>query len=656
MSRLPRFILSLIFLNLLILHTQAAASLSEAEKSFAEMKVYSADGKPWRDAQEDWDGAKKRIATDDHWKRWLEHEQAAVDKWISKQSDRVSWVCGWHHEFVSPKDAAYLTWTTEIPGEDVSFFHSPSDPHVEITPKLMAAWVYDFRYTHAQMMYRSARLYKLTGNKRYAEWSAAQLDFYSKHYYEWQTHKKESGARLYWQTLDEATSGFQYINTVRLIEETVDPARKQYWWDHFFKPEADLLNSEFLKIHNIANWHRCCVAAFALVYHDDKLWHKAIDGQFGLREQIAKGITDDYLWYEQSFHYNEYVVEALRNLFEIAGLYHRTDEIALEIAKGENLMLSPIYLRFPNNTVPNPADGTGVETAPHHSFLASTYRVFPTTLGLDTAKEEYNWNTLIDPPQESSKPSIIPAVTSRNMAASNMAMIRKGPWQIFLHYGQLTQSHSQAEALNYSVFYGNDDITHDPGTTGYGSLYHKEYFTLGLNHNVPLIDGNGEVPPQKGHLLKYSAEEGTMIAMQPKYRSNAIAGRTLAITGGSLVDVAQIKSRDGTPHALGLAFHIEGKADLPSQFTPVTNFTENKPVSFKYWKSVKATECKDEISIMTQCGETRMKVTFRVKGPFKIWHAVTPDTPPKLREGFYLETYSNEATFMTILTPVVEHS
>ena len=79
-------------------------------------------------------------------------------------------------------------------------------------------------------------------------------------------------------------------------------------------------------------------------------------------------------------------------------------------------------------------------------------------------------------------------------------------------------------------------------------------------------------------------------------------------------------------------------------------------MSFKYWKSVKATECKDEISIMTQCGKTRMKVTFKVKGQFKIWHAITPDTPPKLREGFYLETYSNEATFMTILTPVVEHS
>ena len=80
MSRLPRFILSLIFLSLLSLHTQAAATLSDAEKSFAEIKVYSADGKPWRDAQEDLDGAKKRIATDDHWKRWLEHEQAAVDK------------------------------------------------------------------------------------------------------------------------------------------------------------------------------------------------------------------------------------------------------------------------------------------------------------------------------------------------------------------------------------------------------------------------------------------------------------------------------------------------------------------------------------------------------------------------------------------------
>ena len=202
-------------------NSSAADKLQDAEHAFSEMKVYSAEGRPWRNAEEDWDAAKQRVATNPSWQNWLTKEKAAVDAWIAKRSDRVSWICGWHHDFVSPKDAAYLTWTPEIPGEEVSFFHSPSDPHVEITPKLMAAWVYEFRIQHAEMMLRSARLYHLTGEKKYAEWSASQLDFYAEHYMEWTPQRKDQGARLYWQSLDVATSGFLYINTVRLIEDAI---------------------------------------------------------------------------------------------------------------------------------------------------------------------------------------------------------------------------------------------------------------------------------------------------------------------------------------------------------------------------------------------------------------------------------------------------
>ena len=51
---------------------------------------------------------------------------------------------------------------------------------------------------------------------------------------------------------------------------------------------------------------------------------------------------------------------------------------------------------------------------------------------------------------------------------------------------------AQAEALNFSAFYGDTDITHDPGTVGYGSPLHKGYYTRGLNHNVPLLNGEFE--------------------------------------------------------------------------------------------------------------------------------------------------------------------
>ena len=80
-----------------------------------------------------------------------------------------------------------------------------------------------------------------------------------------------------------------------------------------------------------------------------------------------------------------------------------------------------------------------------------------------------------------------------------MAVLKDGPWQVFIHYGQPPiKSHLQAEVLNYSAFFGDVDVTHDPGTVGYGSPLHRNYYIQGLNHNVPLVNGEGQEQPPKG--------------------------------------------------------------------------------------------------------------------------------------------------------------
>lgn len=629
----------------------AAAAAGTPEAEFAELKVRAPDGRPWRVAREDWDGAKARVASDPAWRAWLRRERADVDAWMATRRDRVSWACGWYHDFVSPQDGSHLTWTPQIPGEEVAFLHSPSDPRVALTPKLMGGWVFFFRSKHAEMMLRAAQLFRLTGEPRYADWAAEQLDFYAAHYREWQPQRKDQGARLFWQTLDEATVGTKYIEVVRLLGGGVEAARRRRWWDQFFHPVAEVLNHGFESIHNIANWHRCAVAEFALEYHDDALWHEAIDGRYGVKAQVAQGITADYLWWEQSFHYNEFVVEAHLSLFTAAGLAGRAGELAHEMAVSENLMLAPLSVRFPNGLLPNPADGTGIEVVPHRAFLAGTYRVFPTTIGLAEAAQRHDWATLLDPPPPVSPPETLPPVVSRNLEASRMAVLRRGPWQVFFHYGQLTKSHAQAEALNFSVSYGDVDVSHDPGTTGYGSAFHRDYFTRGLNHNVPLVNGEGEVPPQPGGLREFSAERGRVTAEQPAYRPGVAAARTLQVEDGRLTDRATVRSTRGTPEVLGLALHVQGKVALPADFRADPAFAEGRPAAFGFWRDVTRTTGRDEASFVVDYGTLKLRVTIAVPGKFTIWHGSTPDVPPARREGFYVETLGREATFTTTFEP-----
>ena len=440
---------------------------------------------------------------------------------------------------------------------------------------------------------------------------------------------------------------------VRLLQDYVDPARKQRWWDEFFQPEASVLNHNFQTIHNIANWQRCAVAQFALVYHNEALWHRAIDGKFGVRDQVARGITADYVWYEQSFHYNEFVVQALLTLYTEAGLYGRSGELAHEMVAGENLMLAPLYLRFPNGLLPNPADGTGIETAPHLSFLADTYRVFPTTLGLVAAASRRDWNTLVDPPPPSPRPDVLPEVKSQNLAATRMAVLKQGPWQVFLHYGQLTASHSQAEALNYSASYGTTDITHDPGTVGYGSPFHKEYYTRGLNHNVPLIDGEGEVPPEAGspaRLFRGSRPRVRRPAgLRPERRRRTVPRHRRRSAGRRRhhPDQGRLDARART----FAAPPGQGAACRRPSGRPTPLASRGQPPSDTGTTSRPQT-CHDQASFDVDFGDLTLRVTIAVPGEFTIWHGSTPDVPPHRREGFYLETHGASATFTTTFSPV----
>jgi len=622
----------------------------EPEKQFAEIKVFDAQGRPWRTAVEDWAGARQRVAAEPAWTQWLAAERQAVDAWMARHHDRVEWVAGWSHDGVSPKDGSALTWTEKIPGEEVPFLSSPSDPQVAITPKLMAWWVVSFRDRHVETIRRAARLWRLTGDETYARWATAQIDFYADNFLKWEPVRADQGARLFWQTLTEATNLVKFTEAVRVLGDRVPAEQRARWREKFFQPEVAVLNKNFQLVHNIATWQRSAVAQVALLFGDEAMWREALDGKFGLRRQIAEGITSDYLWYEQSLGYNSYVVAAVNTLFTTAGLYGRAGELAAEMATAENLMLATLYLRFPNGQLPNPADNKGILTAPNRAAIAANYRVFPTTVGLAEAARRRDWDTLLDPPAADPRPIVLPAVTSRSFESSRMAVLKSGPWQVFLHYGQLTKSHAQAEALNYSAFFGDTDITHDPGVVGYGSPLYKGYYQRGLNHNVPLVNGEGQEPISPGELLSFSP--AAVAAAQPAYRKDARARRSLAITGDRLTDTATVESTATTPQKLGLALHLQGQVRLPAAFTADASFKTGRPEPFGYWSEVRAATYRDRAEFDVAYGKLTLRVTIATPGDFKLWHASTPDVPPRRRESFYVETTGTTATFTTTFEPV----
>jgi hypothetical protein len=291
------------------------------------------------------------------------------------------------------------------------------------------------------------------------------------------------------------------------------------------------------------------------------------------------------------------------------------------------------------------------------------YRVFPTRIGLERVKSERNWNTLLDPPPAPpAEVPELPPVTTRNFETSRMAVLRSGPWQVFLHYGQPPiKSHLQAEVLNYSAYYNDIDVTHDPGTVGYGSPLHRNYYIQGLNHNVPLVEGEGQEQPPKGRkpdpftktrageLLEFSINLPRITVAHPVYRRDARAQRTLSIEGDKLIDVVQIETTKVAPPKLGLALHVQGKVDVPDGWASDEAFNQGRPKAFSYWTDVRTATFHDHAAFDVDYTGLVLKVTLAIPGQFQLWHGSTPDAPPNRREGFYIEAVGNSKVFTTTL-------
>ncbi len=614
--------------------------------AFSELKI-QAGGSPLRQPREDWAGARKRVAQDAKWKRWLQRTREETDHWIATRHDRVEWVAGWWHDFVDPEDGNFLVWTPDEPGENT--LTSRSGRTIRLTEKLHRAWVYSFRSRHSGTMAEAAMLFRLTGEEKYARWAAAQLDFYATNYSRWPLQTEKGKARLMHQSLDEAVNLIRLVNTARFLDGYAKADRKALWARQLFKPEAQLLQESFTRIHNIACWQRSAIGHVALYSGDRSLWQEAVGGPFGIRSQLEEGVTSDYLWFEQSLGYNAYVVRGLYPFLLYAAQQGRGAELQWEMSVVQNLMLSPIALRFPTGQLPNPADTTGGPgRAPNLELLAGCYRLFPTPWGLEQATRNTNWDTLVDPPPGAS-PAALPETISRSLESSRMAILRKGPWQVYFHYGQLDRSHAQAEALNFEAFHGETDVTHDPGTVGYGSPLHRGYFTTGLAHNVPLIDGQGQESWNPGRLDKYDPENGLVAASQDQYRQGVRVRRELSVQGISLVDRVRVEA--ATAGKVGLVLHLQGEVELPAAFRAQADFARGRAESFAHWSDVKSASFERSASLLVRYPGKTMRVSFSLPGTLTVSHGRSPDTPPRKRDSLYVETSGQSVTFQTVIEP-----
>lgn len=627
---------------------------------FSELKIHDAKGNPWRTAREDWEHARQLVAKDPEWKEWVDEKRAEVDAWIKKfPYDRTNWICGRLGDGISKIDGSKIKFTNDIPGEDVDYFESSLGNREPVSPKLMGAWVAEYRRTHVRKIAEAARLWRLTGEEKYGKWAEDQIQFYADNYLKWPISdhidpvtQKAGGTRIFCTGLETGMQLFHFMDAVRALGVRVAPGKRRYWLDHLFIPDARVLENHFgsQEFHNISLWQWEGVAVVGLMANDEDMWRRALAR---VRERLAIGITSDYVWNEQTFGYNGYVVGAARCLFIAADLSGKGDELAFEKNCVGNMMLAPMYLGFPDNALPIVGDcGVRPITVPQYEMLGAAGRFFPTSAGLEQAKKIKSWDSLLDPlPLPPEGVLRMPEVRSKNFEGLRMAILKSDPWQVFLLYGQLVAAHAQDEVLNFSAYYGKTCLVRDAATVRYGSPFHGNYFTRASAHSVPLINSLGQQvrPLNSGTLDVFSVNPPLMTASQPEYRRDAGVVRTFKIENNELVDTVTVTATlPGSD--IGLILHLQGQVAMTPAFAVDPDFLKGRPAptAFSYWEDVKRAAFNDEAEFKVNYNGLWMRVIVTVPGNFTVWHALSPDTPlPAKRDTLFFEVKDRKTVAFT---------
>ena len=601
---------------------------------------------PVRAAIEDWPTARRLAVDDSNWKAWLAGRRDLVTKWFAAPRDRLDLIAGYPNDLVDPTTGVAVNWTIDMP--------EPPAGSTAGAVKFKQAWVAINRQYNITRTLDAARFYQLTGDIAMAETAAKQLDFYAQNYMSWPLRTAIGNARMLGQSLDEAGSVLEMLEAAKALQSYASQARAATWRLGLFKPmAANLQTYAYGALNNIDLWCAAAVAAIGLQTSDQTLIDAGTTGPRGISAVIAQGVTLDGIWSEGSFAYNNYVVLALARFFDLAALTGRSDLVTRYAPAVQRMLLAPVLFRFDDGTLPRPSDTRGavppIDTGTH----AAMYRHVPTTFGVQSAAANRSWPTLIDPPQAGVQPGALPASQSIHAEDTRMLLMRKGDWQLFVHYGQKTINHAQEEALSYELVKGSNSITRDAGTaTSYSSIQHLEYFSKGVGNNVPLIDGLGQEQWAPGTVQAIDAAAGNADLLQPTYRKDVSARRSFALATDSMTETTRITLLPALPTArrLGVMFNTTCAVTVldTRAGTATPGAAPLGSPGFSQWTNVTTQLAQATWTAHLDCAGKLYELTMTGPGPHTVYRATAPNTPlPATRSALYVETSGTDVSFTT---------
>ncbi len=432
---------------------------------------------------------RKKIDQEDWAKKAYRALLREADKWAKHPIDIPKEYGGWSHDYVCPKHGVSLKFDETSPHNH----RCPTDNQLYMSDKLDAAWRFYMHIRYGRAVKNLSIAYALTKESRYASTGRNILLRYAELWSQYKNPRTKGGrGHLFWQVLDEGQWAPEIAWGYNLLYPTFSMSERQTIEEKLLTPLNNIIQKEQMqKIHNHRAWENAgsALLGFAL---DKSSWIKpAIEGSLGFREQVAKGILEDGLWFEGSTGYHFFALEALVTLMEVAPNFGY--DLARE-PKLKAMFDAPLALALPSGELPALNDSTlGTKlSSPDLYELAYTWYGDPLFAqhlqNIYQNKDRNSLRSLLYGKPELVKQTTLSPIPSVNFTSSGVAILRRDNTYLLLKYGPHGGGHGHFDKLNFVLAEGSDWLSPDVGTIKYGLPIYEGWFKQTLSHNTILVD------------------------------------------------------------------------------------------------------------------------------------------------------------------------
>jgi hypothetical protein len=421
-----------------------------------------------------------------------------------------------------------------------------------------------------QRMVTAAWAYAISEDKRFAEYAAKVLLGYAQRYEQYPYHsaslddKSRSGGHLFEQTLNEAADLSNEIGPAYdLIHDSgaLSAADHQAIRDGLLLPMLRNIDKNKTGKNNWQTWHDAAMIWGGALVRDPAWVQKAItDPQNGVLYQMGVSVSKEGMWYENSWGYHFYTLQALINIAETA---RRLDVDLWSNERLKRMFTLPVYYTMADGMLPRFGDDVSSSARRVGRLFEPAYHAYQDPQILALLGDRANFESLLlgRTAQATAKPPVLESMVFEDAGHAILRTKGEAGLTAAMTFGPYGGFHGHFDKLSFVFFGFAKELGVDPGrarSQAYRLPIHSNWYKATISHNAVLVDKQSQ-KPAAGKLLLFEPKSDHTVAAASC--DEAYPGvkhtRWLVMTSAYLLIVDKLQS--GQAHRFDWLYHNRGE-------------------------------------------------------------------------------------------------